>query len=181
MITVFNSDHSFSGWSQLCDESFQFWSQLFRLITALGWEYAILITACLVLSCIAFGCLMRPLESSQASASKVKNPVVLLKMSCWLSFFLAEGRTTRRRKAAYTEQWIYNRRAYDRKRKTSKWTYHPFTSGKPDFHIFFCHSFESSFSWHWKKRLVEVWSMPKHLGHGTYMNGGVVNVCISGK
>jgi len=40
------------------------------LITALGWEYAILITACLVLSCIAFGCLMRPLESSQASASK---------------------------------------------------------------------------------------------------------------
>jgi len=40
------------------------------LITALGWEYAILITACLVLTCIAFGCLMRPLESSQASASK---------------------------------------------------------------------------------------------------------------
>jgi len=40
------------------------------LITALGWEYAILIVAGLVLTCIAFGCLMRPLESSQASASK---------------------------------------------------------------------------------------------------------------
>jgi len=40
------------------------------LITALGWEYAILITAGLVLTCIAFGCLMRPLESSQASAAK---------------------------------------------------------------------------------------------------------------
>ena len=42
-----------------------------RLITALGWEYAILITACLVLTCIAFGCLMKPLESTQASNSKV--------------------------------------------------------------------------------------------------------------
>jgi len=40
------------------------------LITALGWEYAILITACLVLTCIAFGCLMKPLESTQASNSK---------------------------------------------------------------------------------------------------------------
>jgi MFS family permease len=40
------------------------------LITSLGWEYAILIVAGLVLTCIAFGCLMRPLESSQASASK---------------------------------------------------------------------------------------------------------------
>ena len=41
----------------------------FRLITALDWEYAILVTGGLVLSCCAFGCLMRPLESSQAKAN----------------------------------------------------------------------------------------------------------------
>ena len=41
----------------------------FRLITALEWEYAILVTGGLVLSCCAFGCLMRPLESSQAKAN----------------------------------------------------------------------------------------------------------------
>lgn len=34
------------------------------LITQFGWKYAILITACLVLTCIAFGCLMRPLENT---------------------------------------------------------------------------------------------------------------------
>jgi len=37
------------------------------LITKLGWEYAIFITGCIVLTCILFGCLMRPLETNQSS------------------------------------------------------------------------------------------------------------------
>jgi len=41
------------------------------LITALDWEYAILVTGGLVLSCCAFGCLMRPLESSQAKKEEL--------------------------------------------------------------------------------------------------------------
>jgi len=43
------------------------------LITALDWEYAILVTGGLVLSCCAFGCLMRPLESSQAKKEELSD------------------------------------------------------------------------------------------------------------
>jgi len=43
------------------------------LITALEWEYAILVTGGLVLSCCAFGCLMRPLESSQAKKEELSD------------------------------------------------------------------------------------------------------------
>jgi len=43
------------------------------LITALDWEYAILVTGGLVLSCCAFGCLMRPLESSQAKREELSD------------------------------------------------------------------------------------------------------------
>ena len=92
----------------------------FRLITELDWEYAILVTGGLVLSCCAFGCLMRPLESSQAKANHyhhlqhqqqkqqchhyqhhlkiIINMIVII--------LLAEGGTSRRGgKAADPEQW----------------------------------------------------------------------------
>ena len=69
---------------RICYQLWNHSSGIFRLITALGWEYAILCVAGLVLTCIAFGCLMRPLESGQTSSSKVKS--FFLKM-CSSSFF----------------------------------------------------------------------------------------------
>jgi hypothetical protein len=44
-----------------------------RLITHLGWRHSIIIVGGLVLTCIIFGCLMRPLES-MTEASKVRQP-----------------------------------------------------------------------------------------------------------
>ena len=93
-------DHLFRIKSHHWDESVQIWSHLFRLITALGWEYAILIVAGLVLTCIAFGCLMRPLESSQASASKVNNP--FLKMCCSPPIFSFLRRTNNQKKKSHS-------------------------------------------------------------------------------
>ena len=121
-----------------------------RLITALGWEYAILITACLVLTCIAFGCLMKPLESTQASNSKVYKRSFSFRKIWFLSF--TERWTTGGRKTTHTEQRNYTRRA-GRKRKTSKWPHCPVASGKRNFQ-WFSSSFFWIFSEHWKKRLV---------------------------
>ena len=72
----------------------------FRLITALEWEYAILVTGGLVLSCCAFGCLMRPLESSQAKAShyhhhhqQQKQHHLIIIINMIVIILLAEGGT----------------------------------------------------------------------------------------
>ena len=136
---VYKSDHIFSGWSQHWDGSMQSWSWLAlsspASLSAASWD----------LSRAARPLLPRwTILSSKCAAHRL------------FSLF-SEGRTTRRRKATHTEQRNDNRGASIREWKSSKWTYHPFTPGEPDahFHIPF-HSFQSSFSWHWKNRLVSM-------------------------